>query len=124
MNAERAVWKVTFSDGAWVKMIGAADIFVAFDQANFEFGSFATMESLPETDAAVIAWKAKAQKLDRLDALGIDRFAESYQDGYLAFIDGLPHLPTNPHAFGTQEYANFAQGYSHSKFARESGRIH
>lgn len=123
MNAYRAVWKVTFSDGAWVKMIGFADIERAYQQAGHEFGEFSTMELLPEMDAAVIAWKDRAAKLDRCESLGIHRFAESYQDGYLAFTDGLPHLPTNPYKFGTQEYANFAQGYSDSKFAKE-GALH
>jgi hypothetical protein len=55
MNADRNVWQVTFSDGSWVKMLGAADIGVAFDQAHREFGSFSTMESLPADDAAVVA---------------------------------------------------------------------
>ncbi|NPT59058.1 hypothetical protein [Paraburkholderia elongata] len=68
MNADRRVWKVTFSDGAWVKMVGHADIFVAWEQAHFEFGEFAGMESLPETDAAVAAWNAKVAKTEHVKA--------------------------------------------------------
>ncbi len=57
MNADRKVWLVTFADGAWTKMLGSADIFVAFEQAGHEFGAFSTMESLPESDAAVAAFQ-------------------------------------------------------------------
>ncbi|MFM0141781.1 hypothetical protein [Paraburkholderia sp. RL18-085-BIA-A] len=68
MDTDRRVWKVTFRDGAWVKMIGFADIERAYEQAGHEFGEFATMESLPETDAAVMSWSSKVAKTERVKA--------------------------------------------------------
>jgi hypothetical protein len=62
MNADRAVWKVTFSDGAWVKMIADAAVEIAFEQARREFGEgFSGIESLPDTDAAVIRAKGEGK---------------------------------------------------------------
>ncbi|MFM0503920.1 hypothetical protein [Paraburkholderia caffeinilytica] len=68
MNADRRVWKVTFSDQSWVKMVSYSDIERAWEAAQYEFGECAGMESLPDADAAVIAWNAKVAKTEKVRA--------------------------------------------------------
>ncbi|MFM0044078.1 hypothetical protein [Paraburkholderia sediminicola] len=67
MNADRRVWKVTFGDGSWVKMLADSDVEVALNQARSEFGAgFSGIESLSETDAAVIAWNVRVAKTEKV----------------------------------------------------------
>jgi len=101
MNADRRVWKVTFSDQSWVKMLGAADIGIAFEQAHREFGAFSTMETLPETDAAVVAALdhgmlnvplARRGNIDsRLDAYKREQAKLAKQE-HVRDFSGIPHL--------------------------------
>jgi hypothetical protein len=58
--AGQQIWRVTFSDGSWAKMLGAASIESAWEEARAVFGEFSKMESLPNTDAAAIAAKKPA----------------------------------------------------------------
>jgi hypothetical protein len=48
------VFKVTFSDGCWLK-IGAVDVFACAEYASEQYGDWARIESLPADDAAVSA---------------------------------------------------------------------
>lgn len=54
------IYKITFTDGGWIKAELSVGIEKAYDQAIIQYGDdIKDMETLPETDAAVIKFNAQ-----------------------------------------------------------------